>query len=69
MTFFLLTTLVLLLILNLIILFFVYKIFKKNDSINKIHYLISNNNSRINDTYTIIIRNEKLKNEEIENTE
>ena len=68
MTIFLLTTLVLLLILNLIILFFVYKIFKKNDSINKIHYLISNNNSRIDDTYTIIIRNEKLKNEEIENT-
>lgn len=68
MTGFLLIVLaILLIVLNVITLYFSFKILKRNDSINKIHYLISDNNMRINDVYNIIIKYRELIDEEVEN--
>lgn len=53
------------LLINVVVLILAYKIFKKNNSIEKMHYLISDNNARINDVYEITIKYKELKNEEI----
>ena len=64
----LISAILIIIILNVIILIFVYKIFKTNDSIYKIHYLIGDNNSRINDVYNSIIKDKELLDEEVENS-
>jgi len=63
----LLVLVILSLLINVVILILAYKIFKKNDSIEKMHYLISDSNARINDVYKIAIKYKELINEEIEN--
>lgn len=55
------------LIVLVFIIFFIYRIYKRNDSIDKIHYLICDNNSRINDVYKIIMKYRELIDEEVEN--
>ena len=56
-------------ILNVILLIFVYLIFRKNESIHQIYYLVGDNNMRINDVYEFIIKKRKLKGKEIDSIE
>ena len=54
------------------LLFFIYRIHKRNDPIDKIHYLVSENdksltdiNKKVKKMHSVIIKFEKLINEEI----
>jgi len=55
------------LIMNVVILFFGYLIFKKHDAIDKIHNLVCYNNSTVEKNNKILSKYEQLINEEIEN--
>jgi len=65
--FFVIVSIAAILIMNVVILFFGYHIFKKYDAIDKIHNLVCYNNSTVEKNNKILSKYEQLINEEIEN--